>query len=731
MHGSNRNKFKVGRYSPGLTMFIALLFVLFVAGAYVVKVLTTPWADFEALCIQDRWLIKYEGATPDQKFIKSMRSDLGAIHYFDENLHCSAISTDTFEEYNRLKESFSRAAMIGKAGQVTIVFEDDTEHVFPVYPGRSIDTIDAVSWLILFEGILFLLIGVWVWRFHRRRIEYRLFMLASIGVCFALFSMFLVSEMTFFISGREYNTAVFISRTADKLAAYSFALLLGVYPIPLITGRTIFIVYSFLTLLVANEYFKITDLPVNTFESQYVIAVVLGLTFSFLQYRKSEGRLAARIVTKVLIYSVVLSNSLQFLVYVLPGIVGSGQSVSMLFSCIFVAILYIGILIGLFRYRLFDMEKWWFKIWLWFFSGLVVLIVDILLIALFDLSHNMGLVMSILLAGWIYFPFRQYLLRKMNWTQEITFENQFPKILESIFSNQDYNKQWKEIMIKIFNPLNYQKLNNCTDSGGVILDDGEKLSVPTLGKNQRIVLSYAGKGTRLFNQNDVATADLFFNVFQRCCELQNIQAASTRRERERIMRDLHDDVGGKLVLLVHRLKDDNKSLARDTLKSLKDSIYTLDDSAQMPLVYVIYNIQADLQSMLGGIGVELQWRNRDDISEDFNCSPRKKVNLSKIIKEAVINALKHANPSLINVTTQIGDAALHLSIRNNGTISIIPENWKSGKGLANMAARAAEIDSRVSYKLIQAEAQGSEEWVETLITIPLNESIENENGSHT
>ena len=84
------------------------------------------------------------------------------------------------------------------------------------------------------------------------------------------------------------------------------------------------------------------------------------------------------------------------------------------------------------------------------------------------------------------------------------------------------------------------------------------------------------------------------------------------------MRDLHDDVGAKLLSLVHHAKSSkNQELAKSALTTLREAIYTLQDREPILLENALADWRAELQERLEIADVEVIWSQPDRLPEIF------------------------------------------------------------------------------------------------------------------
>jgi two-component system sensor histidine kinase UhpB len=116
------------------------------------------------------------------------------------------------------------------------------------------------------------------------------------------------------------------------------------------------------------------------------------------------------------------------------------------------------------------------------------------------------------------------------------------------------------------------------------------------------------------------------------------------KERKRIASDLHDDLGAKLLTIVHTSNNDRIStLAREALEEMRLSVRGLT-GRPMVLSDALADWRAEVVSRLRQAGIECEWRNPNDIIEE-PLSSRTYVQTTRIVREAVSNIIKHSSAS--------------------------------------------------------------------------------------
>lgn len=183
--------------------------------------------------------------------------------------------------------------------------------------------------------------------------------------------------------------------------------------------------------------------------------------------------------------------------------------------------------------------------------------------------------------------------------------------------------------------------------------------------------------------------------FMRTRELERRDILS--RERQRLMREMHDGLGGQLVsslALVEAQPDGDPELAsvlRDTLDELRLVIFSLDPGlSEVPALLAA--LRGRLEPVLERKGIRFRWRV-GDAPTPSGFGPEQLLSVLRIVQEAITNAVRHAAPSVIEVGTSVADG--HLVIRVSDDGSGFREPRGHGRGLGNMQGRAAEIGGRL------------------------------------
>ncbi len=188
-----------------------------------------------------------------------------------------------------------------------------------------------------------------------------------------------------------------------------------------------------------------------------------------------------------------------------------------------------------------------------------------------------------------------------------------------------------------------------------------------------------------------ATAEIERN-FRQLSELKIEQV--TERERKRIAADLHDDLGAKLLTIVHTSESDRIStLAREALEEMRLSVRGLTGKA-VRLADALGDWRAEVVSRLAQAGIEADWSAPEDLPQRL--SARAYVQTTRILREATSNIIKHSGATYCSVRCQVADGDFQLIVQDNGDgIAIEPDGrLDRGHGMATMKQRAKQLQGQ-------------------------------------
>jgi signal transduction histidine kinase len=193
----------------------------------------------------------------------------------------------------------------------------------------------------------------------------------------------------------------------------------------------------------------------------------------------------------------------------------------------------------------------------------------------------------------------------------------------------------------------------------------------------------------------------------------------TERERKRIAADLHDDLGAKLLTIVHTSDSERIStLAREALEEMRLSVRGLTGKP-VRLIDALGDWRAEVISRLGQAGIEVDWTApADELPQTL--SSRAFVQTTRILREAVSNVIKHSGATHCSLSCQLAEGDVVIMVRDNG--GGIPMELDGrldrGHGMASMKHRAKQLQGQC---LVES---GPGYGTVIRLTLPLNRATE-------
>ena len=350
--------------------------------------------------------------------------------------------------------------------------------------------------------------------------------------------------------------------------------------------------------------------------------------------------------------------------------------------------------------QIFKLETWWWRIWFWLCGGALVILLDVLLVGVLGTSQSAGLTLALALSGWLYFPLRQWVLAKMSLRSRRHLEDHVASLLElsALRSGSvEAAQHWRSILDKVFEP---QKMDVQAQPRAdvCITAQGVQLMVPDLA-GQMLCLTAAGRGTRLFNTDDLHFAQTLTRLAEHASQFERTYHEGAAQERKRIAADLHDDIGGKLLHLANQSGSDGQ-YARNALEDLRTLTRGLSGQTR-----TLDNLFADLQYQLAQRadrqGVAFQWQCDLGAAAQEGVGARQATVLASICSELLRNALQHGSVSNVRFRFFIHEGSFHMACTSDGERSN-PQQWTPGLGTTSIKRRVHDLQGQCSWVGISA-----------------------------
>lgn len=236
-----------------------------------------------------------------------------------------------------------------------------------------------------------------------------------------------------------------------------------------------------------------------------------------------------------------------------------------------------------------------------------------------------------------------------------------------------------------------------------------------LGLAILLMLGIVRRGQMLSQRLEDANALLDARIAQKEAELESAAErlraaeaeAAVQRERSRIMRDMHDGMGGQLLSVLMLSRDESAPRgaitqtvehAIDDLRLLIDSLDSVGDS----LDFALGQFRERAETKLRAARMRLVWSNRLEHGA-ITLPPGTILTIYRIMQEAINNAVRHSGGKTVSIAiAPANDTGVAIIIADDGRPD--PASWRKGRGLDNMERRAREIGGQF---VLETGAEGT------------------------
>ncbi len=562
---------------------------------------------------------------------------------------------------------------------------------------RPLSSLPPMFWLLAATAVPFL-VGAGVWSYRRGDAASRYLLLAGSSFMIMGLSNLLYAYRQPSVDPLTFQLAIYGNRLGALLFFFAHIAIFWVYPRRLGSDRVLRVGLGVVLLVFLNEVTRTVQWPGNVFAFPLVMSFPLIIGLIGVQWRMSRDHPVDRAALSWFVFVMMGGTILVTGLYFLPGLVDAPPMLSLETAYATGIVSYLGLIMAVARYRLFQLGDWWLTAWLWLLGGTSVVLLDIGITYALNLAPAYVIGLSVFLVGWVYFPLRQWLWRRLFWHGKAPTDWLPKELLEAVVSARGeaaLRENWKLLLERLFRPLHAFSEPE-TVAVPRIEEDGLRLLVPQLSGGGSVVLSYRSDGRRLFSPADAGLVSSLLHMAGPAVDVQKERHLATQRERERIMRDLHDDVGARLLTLRHRLREpENAELVRSAMQSLRDTIYSLNRPDGLELDAAAAEWRHEVMERLETRDIALTWQMDDELS-GVRLSAAQRANLGRVLREAVSNALRHGEPSRVWVLFRRCNEVLRVEVGSDAP-AVDPSGWCPGTGMMSMRRRMEELGGHIRW----------------------------------
>ena len=613
---------------------------------------------------------------------------------------------DTFESYEQIRRFMQRqsdlATLLREPRLVLQLDQAGHQSTATVTPSRRpVTDLPLSFWVQIVTGAGSLLIGAWVMAMRPADIVTRLFALSGAMIMVSAYPAAIYSSRELAIDGGLLR----ILSALNHIGALGFGMAMIAmflcYPRRLVPLWSLWIIPAIFVPWLAADILRL--LSNQTIGSQLPTSIEMLLIVGIVgvQWFVNRRDPRARAALSWLGLSVIVGAGAFVSLIIAPILFDTAPAMQQGYAFGFFLLIYAGLALGVGRYRLFDLSEWAFRILFYTGGMLLLLAVDAALIVALHLQHATSFGIALLAVGFIYLPLRGKLWTRFVARKSLEEHELFRAVIDVSFaaSAPERSERWRELLQRLFDPLAIEPSDSAVDAVQ-IRDEGLEVLLPPTADTPALVLRYPWRGQRLFGTGHQKLAGELVRLMRYTEDSRNAYERGSVAERRRIARDLHDDVGARLLSGLYKTDlGDTQRVLRDAIADIRTIVSGL--STDHPLLgQMIATLRHETGERLAAAGLELNWPIGEIDDAPLPLDYLIFRSLASAHREVISNIIRHAKARNVGIRVSETNGWLRTVIVDDG-IGINPayvSGSPRGNGISGLMRRIGELDGTVSIK---------------------------------
>lgn len=671
--------------SPGRVLLVGVIFcVLALAGATSVA-LSAPWlgvrltGDFDAGTVH---VVDVRGPAAHLPLGRTVvalagegteRVELRAADLIEE--------PDFFDTYEEMEVFFERQSALRRvlaAERVQIVLDGAGGGTFTVVPERRpLESLPFVYWFQCFAGCAGFLIGLWVLSLSPRTVGARLF--AALGATFLLFTVTAAPYSTreLALDGEWFRVLSSSNHAGAFLFGAALVALFASYPKPLLPTRWLLVIPAVIVPWLAADVLRLAPNQDVGSRMPVMFETLAAMALAGVQWVVTRKDPSARAALRWLGTAVITGPALFVFVTAGSSFVGWLPPIQQGYAFGFFLLMYVGLALGLRRHSLLGIDEWALRILIWLGAAVALVVLDLALVVAVGASQGVSLGVSLAICGLAYLPVRNWLWERIVIRKRVDQEELFQRVLRAAFapSSEERTRLWIELLRKVFDPLEVQRVAGEGGDRVAIGREGLRLTLPAVASLPAVRLDYPWSGRALFTPRHRSLAEALVQWMYHAESAREAFLRGVQEERHRIARDLHDHLGAQLLTgLYAESAEQAREGIRHALFDMRSVVHELTGENDLPVDEVLADLRHEVTDRLKAAEVELEWpltlhrgeSTGADPSDEPRMSPRVCRHLTAALREVVSNVLRHARATRVLIVSEVRGDRLYLLVADDG-----------------------------------------------------------------
>lgn len=549
----------------------------------------------------------------------------------------------------------------------------------------------------VFDAFLALLIGMTTFAYSDRGPGARYYAISAVGFAIALWPVAIYSTRSLALEPTVFHWLSTLDHFGAHILCLGLCMMMANYP------RRVFPRAYWLWILVPlfliPDHLRLGPKELTGFHTGNLVIFGSFVALSFLQWRACRADPIARATLRWTFLSIMIGVTLFVTLFSVPILLDYPLVVSQSVALTAVVLTYAGMSLGVLRVGLFRLDVWWLRVWTWILGGVAIVATDVVLVQAFSVEQSDALLATLLVLGVVYFPLRQWLLTRVgaSGTGEPSYD---VSKLASARNLEELDERFVQTLTEMFSPL--KLLSHEARCDDVVLDrHGAELTLPMPGGQTAVTCTFRDHGANLFRSEDIGRARELLVMGRSLGRALIAREQGQVDERNRIRRDLHDDLGPSLARIARHADDERVArLAKTAMADLRDVLTALKQD-EVDVARLLLELEADCRERAGGEGRDICWERMGDASVMLGA--RQHANLVRVFREATTNALHHGEGTIVyRIVTD--EPELRVVIKNRVAPSASsPSELSGGQGLTNIATRLEELGGTIERRVENGE----------------------------
>lgn len=606
-------------------------------------------------------------------------------------------------------------ARIGASPPVSLTFPAGaTRTTVVLHPAaRRITDLSPDIWMLLAQGAGIGLLGLWLIILRPREWGARMFMISCLGVMVAAFSGAVYDARELTADGKLLRLMWGLNFLGSYVSGAGILALFLCQPRQMVKpGYALALIGIAALCGIGNALGWLT---LSIFYWILLVQCAVIFCIILVQWRLARhdpiGRATLKWLGTVIFVGIVGLN----LVMAAPQLLGMNLVAGDGLSILPVFLVYGSIAFGVGRFRLISLDRWTYRLILGAAAVLALLAVDALLIYWLGVEGRFAFAAALLVVGYLYLPARTWLWYWMVGRPALSDSELFKATAGVAYAPTPLARrtQWQALLVRLFDPL---EILPCDDpiAPSEVRKDGVEIVIPAAADECALLLRYRDGGRRLFDADHVKLVTELVAQMDQAELARDQYLRGAGEERQRIARDLHDDVSARLLTSLHR--SDVNLVRSDVRKAMADirSIISSLTGQKVALDRVMADLRHDTAERLEAAKISLVWPLSDDPFDGRLLAYPTYKGLMSSHREIITNVIRHSGADRVMVEVSAHKTGLFIAVEDNGSgLSEQASAIQSGNGIRNIRHRIEQIDG--SFSIIPC-APGTR--VEVMIPLP-------------